>query len=139
VLVAGGRVREVGGRVSPNGKWVAFLSEDTGSLELYVQSFPQAGRRMQVSSTTASRPWWTRDGRALVYMTSDMHELWRVDLDPAGAGLRIGAPVRLGTLPPGVVALDAMPDRQRFLALVPDQVGVPSLTVVERWQAGLKR
>jgi Tol biopolymer transport system component/predicted Ser/Thr protein kinase len=139
VLVAGGRVREVGGRVSPNGKWVAFLSEDTGSLELYVQSFPQAGRRMQVSSTTASRPWWTRDGRALVYMTSDMHELWRVDLDPAGAGLRIGAPVRLGTLPPGVVALDAMPDRQRFLALVPDQVGVPSLTVVERWQTGLKR
>jgi hypothetical protein len=94
---------------------------------------------MQVSSTTASRPWWTRDSRALVYMTSDAHELWRVDLEPSGTGLRIGAPVHLGTLPPGVVAIDAMPDRQRFLALMPEEVGVPSLTVVERWQTALKR
>jgi Tol biopolymer transport system component len=139
MLVAGGRLREVGAVPSPNGQWVAFLSEDTGRLELYVQSFPQAARRVPVSGNTASRSWWTSDGRGLLYVTADMRELWRADLDLAGSAVRVSAPKRVGALPPGlsVTTIDATPDRQRFLALVPDEVGVPSITVVQGWQGSV--
>jgi serine/threonine protein kinase/Tol biopolymer transport system component len=139
VLVAGGRLREVGAVASPNGQWVAFLSEDTGRLELYVQSFPQAARRLPVSGNSASRCWWTSDGRGLLYVTADMRELWRADLDLAGSAVRVSAPKRVGSLPPGlsVTTIDATPDRQRFLALVPDESGVPSITVVQGWQGSV--
>jgi hypothetical protein len=95
----------------------------------------------KVSSNGASMWWWTRDTRQILYTTPDVRELWRVDIEPVGTGLRIGTPQRLGTLPPGLVtnSIDATPDRQRFLALVPDQIGVPSLTVVQHWQAALNK
>jgi Tol biopolymer transport system component len=136
VLVAGGRLREVAAVPSPNGQWVAFVSEDTGRFELYVQSFPQAARRLPVSGNSASRYWWSGDGRSLLYVTADMRELWRVDLDLAGSAVRVGTPTHVGTLPEGlsVTTIDATPDRQRFLALVPDESGVPSITVVQGWQ-----
>jgi Tol biopolymer transport system component len=139
VPAASGSRRELRGLVSPNGQWLGYLGEDTGRFELYVQSFPRAARKIQVSSNGAATWWWTPGSRQLLYTTTDMRELWRVDLDPTAAGLRIGAPVRLGSLPPGVAlsAIDATPDRQRFLALVPDQIGVSSLTVVQHWQAAV--
>ncbi len=138
-LAAGGRLREVSGVVSPDGRWLAYLAEDTGRVELYVQAFPRAVRRIQVSPNGAARLWWTSDTRQLLYATSDMRELWRVDIAPAADGLRAGTPVRLGSLPPGIVitAIDATPDRKRFLALMPDQVRIPSLTIVQQWQAAI--
>jgi hypothetical protein len=71
-----------------------------------------------------------------LYVTADMRELWRADLDLAGSAVRVSAPKRVGALPPGlsVTTIDATPDRQRFLALVPDESGVPSITVVQGWQ-----
>jgi Tol biopolymer transport system component len=141
VLAVGGRLRELGGRLSPNGQWLGFVAEDTGGLELYLQAFGRPGRRIQVSSNGATMGWWTPDSRRIVYATSDMRELWRVDVEPAGSDLRIGAPVRMGTLPAGLVAgaIDATPDRQRFLALVPEQIGAPSLTVVQHFERAIEK
>ena len=81
------------------------------------------GRRTIVNSSTSP---------------ANQKELWRVDVQPNGADLRVvGEPVKLGTLPPGLIGIDAMPDRQKFLALVPDRLGVGSITVVQNWLAGL--
>ena len=60
----------------------------------------------------------------------------RVDV-ALGATTRIGTPTQMATLPPNIVAIDAMPDRQRFLALVPERAGTGSATVVLNWQAAL--
>jgi hypothetical protein len=62
-----------------------------------------------------------------------------VDVAPAGAGVTVGAPVKLGVLPPGTVWVSAMPDMQTFLALAPAHTGTASMTVVENWRAALDK
>jgi hypothetical protein len=52
-------------RVSPDTRWVAYVSDESGRDEIYVQSFPQAGAKLQVSSGGGDQPVWSRDGRAL--------------------------------------------------------------------------
>ena len=136
-----GRDRDVGGRISPDGKWLAYLAEFGGTgFQLCVQAFPTAGRNMQLTNDGATNMWWTTDSRQIVYLSGNQQELWRIDVQPNGAELRVvGQPVKLGTLPNGTVSVDAASDRNRFLALVPDRVGVGAITVVQNWLAGLAK
>ena len=132
-----GPQRDRGGYPSPDGRWLAYASDQTGRLEIYVQPFADSGQRQQVSQQGASTAWWTRDGRALVFADDgDQRTVWSVDMT-AGATLQIGAPVKLATLPPGVVSIAAMPDRRRFLAIVEEHAGQGSLTIVQNWLAAL--
>ncbi len=133
-----GPTRDSGGPVSPDGRWIAYASDETGRFELYVQSFPDPSRRIQVSQQGASTAWWTRDGRQLVFLGPDLHSLWRADVEP-GATLRVGAPRQIATFPAGIVWMDAMPDRQRFLAVAPERTGIGSVTVVQHWRAALAK
>jgi Tol biopolymer transport system component len=59
------------GRVSPDGKWIAYSSDETGRLEIYVQSFPEPGGKWQVSTAGGSDPVWRPDGRELFYLSAD--------------------------------------------------------------------
>jgi hypothetical protein len=117
---------------------MVYLSEATGRLELYVQPFPQPGRAVQISQQGAVNGWWSRDGRQMVFLDDDLRSLWRAEIDTS-SGVRAGAPVHFATLPPGVISVDASPDRQRFLAIAPERVGAGSLTIVQNWVAALKR
>lgn len=138
-LTVRGPARDVLARFSPDGKWLAYLSEfgDAG-FQLCVQAFPTPGRSIQLTTEAAGRFWWTSDNRQIVYVSTDWKELWRLDVQVNGAELRAaGPPVKLGTLPAGIVVMDAMPDRKKFLALIPDRVGVGSITVVQNWMAGV--
>jgi Tol biopolymer transport system component len=134
--IARGPVRDNGGPVSPDGRWIAYVSEDSGKFEVYVQSFPAPGRKVQVSAGGAVRSWWTRDGRQLVLLGGDFRTLSRVDLEP-GATLGVGTPRAFAKLPADIVWVDAMPDRQRFLAIAPERTGTGSVTVVQNWRAAL--
>jgi Tol biopolymer transport system component len=132
-----GPYRDHWGRPSPDSKWIAYVSEDSGRGELWVQPFPRPGTRTQVSSTSALMSWWTKDGRQLYFVSADLSSLWVVDVTPGASGtIGIGTPRRLATLPPGVITIDAMPDRQKFLALVPEHTGAGSITIVRNWQRG---
>ena len=139
-IVRGG-VRDNGGPVSPDGRWIAYTSEDTGRFEVYIQSFPAPGRKVQVSADGAVRAWWTRDGRQLVLLGGDFRTLSRVDLAPGtspGVGTPgVGTPKPFARLPADIVWVDAMPDRQRFLAISPERTGTGSVTVVQNWRAAL--
>ena len=134
--IARGPVREYAGPVSPDGRWIAYASEDSGRFEVYVQSFPSPGRKVQVSAEGAARAWWTRDGRQLVLLGGDFRTLSRVDLKP-GATLGVGTPRRFARLPADVVWVEPMPDRQRFLAIAPERTGTGSVTIVQNWRAAL--
>jgi eukaryotic-like serine/threonine-protein kinase len=137
---------DAGGVLSPDGDWAAYQSDDTGRAELYVQSFPTPGRTVQVSIEGAGgigggAPvpyWWTPDSRQLLFVGIDLRSLWRADLVP-GPVMKVGRVTRIATLPPGIVSIDMTPDRRRFLALLPKQAGVPSITIVQHWQAGLAK
>ena len=138
-VLASSPLRDNGGPVSPDGQWLAYTSEQlTGRFELFVQSFPEPSRRVQVSQQGASLAWWTRDGKQLVFLGDDLHSLWRVDIE-TGATLRAGTPKRLAGFPADIVWIDATPDRQRFLAIAPERGGPGSITIVQNWLAALKQ
>jgi len=131
-----GPTRDNSGPISPDGRWLAYTSEETGRFELFVQSFPTPGRRVQVSQQGAIGAWWTGDSRQILFLGLDQRSLWRVDVEP-GPSFAVGTPRQIATFPPSIVYMDATPDRRRFLTIAPESIGIGSVTVVQNWLAAL--
>ncbi|MFN9119993.1 MAG: hypothetical protein ACK5XT_18515, partial [Gemmatimonas sp.] len=72
-------------RFSPDGKWIAYSSDESGTAEIYVRPFPGAGGRIQVSNGGGSEPVWSRDGRALYYRQGDALMAAAVSVTPTFA------------------------------------------------------
>ncbi len=127
-------------RLSPDGRDVALISDESGRLEAYIVPFPGPGARVRVSSDGATTLWWSRDGRSL-YFLSPGHGLMTAAISTSPA-LTVGRPVVL--IPPQIsdhwLGFDVSPDGQRFLAIVP-QVNADRLplTVVWNWPRGLEK
>jgi len=79
-----------GGRVSPDGRWLAYESNETGQDEVYVQPFPAPGPRVRISTASGGAPSWTRNGRELVYRVFGQTE------QLVGVELTLGAAVGIG-------------------------------------------
>jgi hypothetical protein len=124
--------------LSPDGRWLAYGSDETGQFNVYVQPFGAPGRRVQVSQQGGVGSWWTKDGRTLFYVGTDLRTLWRVAVT-TGQAFTAGTPRQTGVLPPGVTSMDFSPDRTRVLAIAPTRTGVGSATVVLNWRASLER
>jgi len=58
-------------RLSPDGHWLAYVSDESGRDEVYIQSFPQLGSRIQVSTSGGDQPVWSRDGSKLFFRGND--------------------------------------------------------------------
>jgi serine/threonine protein kinase len=138
IPLVNGPANEWGGPISPDGRWLAFTADSSGRRELFVQAFPDGGRKVQVSDAGALVAWWSRDGRQLVYASDDLRSLWRVEI-ASGASLRVGTPKQMAVLPPEIIWLDATPDLKRFLAIAPERTGTGSVTLVENWRSALQR
>jgi eukaryotic-like serine/threonine-protein kinase len=129
------------GQFSPDGRWVAYVSDESGRKEIYVAPFAGPGGKQGVSSAGGNHPRWRADGKELFYLGLDGRVM------SAGIGIRgsevdIGAVRPLfGTLPTNVgYVYDVSPDGQRFLAIIPDEQAAPEpLTLVQNWTAGLKK
>jgi Tol biopolymer transport system component len=123
-------------RFSPDGRWVAYQSDETGDPELYVRPFPGPGAPVRVSPAGGGRPAWRADGRELFYLTpaGDLMVVAVASSQP-GRPLAVGTPrllVRALTYEPysGVTPYDPSPDGQRFLLNVENRAAVAPLTVV---------
>ena len=68
-LVVGGPPQESHARFSPNGKWLAYQSDERARFEVYVRPFPGSGARVQISNSGGSEPLWSRSGRRIYYRT----------------------------------------------------------------------
>ena len=135
VPVINGPAVELGARPSPDGRWLGYLSDETGRLDLFVQSLAPSGPKLQVSTGGVQLGWWTPDGRQLLFLRRDQ-TLWRVAVDLSAAPPRIGAPQQLGTFPSSLVAMDLAADG-RLLALVPERTGLGAVMIVQSWPAAL--
>ena len=62
---------ELQARVSPDGRWLAYVADDSGALEVYVQRYPELGERFKVSVGGGGQPQWRRDQRELYYIAPD--------------------------------------------------------------------
>ena len=136
--IVNGPAREALGVLSPDAHWMAFLSDETGSYQLYVQPYPGPGPRVQISREGAADVWWSADSRQLLWASVGLRSLWRADV-MTGSRLTAGTPERLASLPSGILSLDLTPDRQRLLTLSPDTAGSGSMAVVQNWRAALEK
>jgi hypothetical protein len=131
---------EVYPKFSPNGKWLAYGSNETGRFETYVKPFAGAGK-YQVSTTGGGQEFWRGDGRELFYYAGGA--LNAVDVRENGAALELGTPHVLfkvatvaGTEGPFTPAADG----KRFLMnALAEQRGLQTLTLVTNWTADLKK
>jgi eukaryotic-like serine/threonine-protein kinase len=131
---------EIQARFSPDGRWVAYASNESGRFEVYVRRFDGGGERVQVSNGGGEAPRWRRDGRELFYLTGSPDQSVASVAVKAGEAFESGAPVTLFKVElRDARDFDVSPDGQRFL--VNTAAGVPPtpLTVVTGWAAGLKR
>lgn len=137
--------REIAGRFSPDGRWVAFHAVPADRSEVYVRPFPanESGGQQMVSVGGGSFPMWRRDGRELYYRNAGV--LYAVDVTP-GPAPKFGQPRQLfqfgPTADPGSPAYnsDVTADGSRFLFNLYSGAtdGATPLTVVLNWTAGLK-
>src|SRR5262249_37348163 len=63
---------ELLGAISPNGKWIAYMSDESGRFEIYVQAFPQTGAKQRISQSGGMHPIWRSDGKELFYRRGDL-------------------------------------------------------------------
>jgi Tol biopolymer transport system component len=108
-----------GGQVSPDGRWIAFITNQTGRSEVYVSNFPKPTSRWQISSTGGQTPRWRRDGKELFYATLD-GILMAVEVASGKNDFTVGAskPIsqKLGSARAFDAIYDVSPDGQRFAA-----------------------
>jgi hypothetical protein len=128
------------GHFSPDGKWVAYMSDENGKPEVYIQSFPASGGKAQISNGGGSWPRWRGDGKELFYLAPDR----KLMAAPIKAGALDGVPVPLfETQVDSYTATNRYApaaDGQRFLVNVPNGAPVSTpLTVVLNWTAGFNK
>jgi eukaryotic-like serine/threonine-protein kinase len=126
---------------SPDGKWLAYCSNESGDLKVYVVPFPGPGGKWQVSSGGGDYPRWRRDGKELFYLSLD-NKMMAAEVKSSASSFATGAVKPLFEIRPYrslVGAYDVTPDGQRFiLAYEPGQPNA-AITLVENWDAELKK
>jgi serine/threonine-protein kinase len=130
--------REMSPSVSPNGRWLAYVSDESGRDEVYVRPFPEvAAARWQVSVSGGTMPVWARNGRELFYLNG-RGEMSSLALAP-GPNFSVGQPRVLFPAGQYVIAgnagvYDVSPDGNRFLMMRPSTgAGESELVVVQNW------
>jgi eukaryotic-like serine/threonine-protein kinase len=121
---------------SPDGRWLAYQSNESGSDEVYARSFQQPSGRTRISTSGGTLPRWARNGELFYWHGDTM-----MSVTPAMSGdtLRAGAAKPLFTLEHGTT-YDVTPDGQRFLMLRPDYSQYPkNLVLVNQWPAEIRR
>ena len=130
-------------KFSPDVKWVAYSSDESGRTEVYVQTFPATDAKWQVSTTGGSTPQWSKDGTELYYISPNK-KMMVVDVKTQGGTFTEGIPKQLFdadvdryTAPNRYAVTN---DKQRFLVNVPAEVSkVMPLTVVLNWPEELRK
>jgi serine/threonine protein kinase len=138
---------ESSGAFSPDGKWLAYLSDETGDDELYVQSFKEDGTlgtdRKKVSINGASPPVWSRDGRQLFFVQRD-GKMMSVVLKAGGQSFECEPPKALFATRMmfgygRADYFDVTPDGKFLIGTLIGEPTAPAPTVILNWQAALKQ
>jgi len=130
---------EGGGVISPDGRWLAYVSNESDHDEVYVRSFPEPSRKLQISTDGGTAPVWSRNGREIFYIENDRLMVVPVE---TGTSLQPGKPKLL--FEGGFVHeytqfadYDVSLDGQSFVMIQNSQK--PELNVVLNWFQELKR
>ena len=125
----------------PQGRWIAYVSRETGTEEVWLTEYPGSGRKWKVSDGGGGHPLWSPSGDELFYRSGDA--VLAVPFN-ATSELPIGPPEELFTgrytgSEGGGLGYDIHPDGERFLMLQLPEAGLPQINVVQNWFEELKR
>jgi hypothetical protein len=135
------------GQFSPDGKWIAYASDETGRPEVYVQSFPATGVKSRISNNGGTQPRWRGDGKEIFYLGAD-RKMMAAPIISTGAHFESGTPGALfqtkmasidGELGPYIIFNYAVTgDGKRFLMNEPaGEEAWPAISVVLNWTSTL--
>jgi Tol biopolymer transport system component len=105
-------------RLSPDGKWLAYQSNESSGNDVYLAPFPPTGARWQVSTSGGVAPRWRADGKELFFASPNLTSAMMAVPITLGATPQIGQPIKLFDFHvgvPGPAMYDVTPDGQRFL------------------------
>ncbi|MGD1071230.1 MAG: hypothetical protein ABSB15_13900 [Bryobacteraceae bacterium] len=128
--------------LSPDGHWIAYVSRESGRTEVFVQNFPPAGGKWQISTSGGNEPAWRRDGKELFFINDT--KLNVVEVKTNGSAFEAGIPQELFDAPLVVGTTRRnryvmTPDGQRFLFVTtPQSYDATPFIVVQNWQTLLK-
>jgi len=134
------------GKVSPDGRWIAYRSDESGRNEIYISSFPRPTGKLQVSTAGGLTPQWRNDGKELYYLALDKM-LVVVELKETGGSLQAVSTRPLFEMfqtmfltAAGMGQYDATRDGKRFVvdSVITDESPAP-LNLVQNWTAELKK
>jgi WD40 repeat protein len=131
---------EASGQFSPNGRWIAYESDETGRREIYVQRFPPTADKWQVSTHGGRLPRWRPDGRGLFFVALDQ-KLMRVQLTP-GPAFDAGVPRAVFDFHgfgESYTTYTPTPDGRFLINRISPAGGAQPLTVVLNWRAAIKK
>ncbi len=130
------RFDESNPRFSPDGRWIAYDSGETGRSEVYISPFPGPGRKWQVSASGGFAPHWRDDGKE-VYFTNMEGKILAVEVGASAGGLTLSAPRELFE---STELEDVSRDARRFLLnRIPGAQTSEPLTLVLHWPSHLKK
>ncbi len=126
-------------RFSPDGRWLAYDSNESGKFEVYVRRFPGAGGKLQVSTEGGFRPHWSADGRRLFYRTDD--SIWASTVEVQGEFLQPSKAQRLIELEGSFdQSFEVGDDGKRFLLIrEPEEEDPTELIFVFHWLEELQQ
>ena len=127
-------------RISPDGHWVAYESDESGQMEIYLTTFPEGKGKWRVSSNGGAYPVWNGNGKELFYknLTDDF---FVCTLEPKGAEIEVSTPQHLfHAASPGIgVSFDVFSDGKRLLVNHSEEEAQAPLQLVTNWLAELKK
>ena len=127
-------------RVSPDSHWVAYQSDESGQVEIYLTTFPEGKGKWRVSANGGVYPAWAGSGKELFYenLTDDV---FVCTVEPKGAEIEVGTPQRLfHAASPGIgTSFDVSSDGQRLLVNHSEEETQAPLQLVTNWLAELKK
>jgi Tol biopolymer transport system component len=132
---------EFGGRVSPDGKWVLYSSDESGKNEVYLRPFPGPGGKQLVSASGGSTPVWRGDGKEIFYLSAN-NELMAAKVTQNGSevAIDVARPLFQTQAESFLPSFDVSPDGRRFIIVSAMPQKSPSpITVVVNWDAGLRK
>jgi eukaryotic-like serine/threonine-protein kinase len=128
------------GQVSPNGRYVAYMSDESGRFEIYVTTFPEPAARWQVSQNGGREPRWERDGKELFFFAPD-NRLMVAEVKTASGSFEIGAirPLFQSRQMGISFRYDVAKDGQRFLVNAGLKDDLSPITLVTNWTEELEK
>jgi Tol biopolymer transport system component len=131
---------EENGAVSPDGRWVSFTSDETGTKELYVQAVGSAGLKYQVTTGGGGFGFWTPGGRSFLFTVSHEPGVVRSAEVRADPEFSLGPSSVKARVPLDLLDADSTPDLQHIIVLLPaERAEKQSVVVLQNWQETLRQ